>query len=99
MAAKRQKRQAGCYWRGNTIWGRTFIKGRECRWSLQTSDPKIAAKRRAAGKERAIADLHGDGSAILCRSSGVMVAVDREASQPEDDKALCLFARSIGAIP
>jgi integrase/recombinase XerD len=62
MATKRPKAPAGCYWRGNTLWGRTFIKGRECRWSLQTSDPKIAAKRRAAGKERAIADLHGDGS-------------------------------------
>jgi integrase/recombinase XerD len=57
-----RKAPAGCYWRGDILWGRTFIKGRECRWSLQTSDPKIAAKRRAAGKERAIADLHDDGS-------------------------------------
>jgi integrase/recombinase XerD len=62
MAAKRPKAPAGCYWRGNTLWGRTFVNGREIRWSLQTSDPKIAAKRRAAGKERAIADVHGDGS-------------------------------------
>jgi integrase/recombinase XerD len=61
MPAK-PKAPSGCYWRGDTLWGRTFIKGREHRWSLQTSDPKVAAKRRAAGKERAIADLHGDGS-------------------------------------
>jgi integrase/recombinase XerD len=56
------KAPAGCYWRGATLWGRAFVKGREFRWSLQTSDPKVAAKRRAAGKERVIADLHGDGS-------------------------------------
>jgi integrase/recombinase XerD len=59
MAARR-KAPAGCYWRGNTIWGRTVINGRENRWSLQTDNPKIAAERRKADKERAIADVHGD---------------------------------------
>jgi integrase/recombinase XerD len=62
MAAKRPKAPAGCYWRANTLWGRTFINGREVRWSLQTDNSKIAAERRKAGKERAIADVHGDAT-------------------------------------
>jgi integrase/recombinase XerD len=60
MSAKRPKAPAGCYWRANTIWGRAKVRGRELRWSLQTSDPKVAAERRKAGRERAIADVHGD---------------------------------------
>ena len=60
MAAKRPKAPAGCYWRGNTLWGRTFINGREVRWSLQTDNPATAAERRKAGKARAVADVHGD---------------------------------------
>jgi len=62
MVTSRRKAPAGCYWRGNTIWGRTFINGAELRWSLQTDNPKIAAQRRKAGKERAIADGHGDAT-------------------------------------
>ena len=60
MAGSRSKAPAGCYWRGNTIWGRTQISGREVRWSLQTDNPKIAAQRRRAGKDRAIAEAVGD---------------------------------------
>jgi integrase/recombinase XerD len=60
MAARRPKAPAGCYWRGATIWGRAYVSGKELRWSLQTDNPKIATERRKAGKERAIADVHGD---------------------------------------
>jgi integrase/recombinase XerD len=60
MSTKRSKVPAGCYWRGDTLWGRVKVRGRTIRWSLQTDDPKIAAQRRKAGKERAVADVHGD---------------------------------------
>jgi integrase/recombinase XerD len=57
----RAKPPAGCYWREGVLWGRIKVKGREIRWSLRTSDPKVAAQRRAAGKTRAVADrYHGD---------------------------------------
>lgn len=59
---RRRKAPAGCYWRGNTLWGRVKIRGRLVRWSLETDDPAIAKARRKAGKERAIADVHGDAS-------------------------------------
>ena len=60
MAGSRPKAPAGCYWRGNTIWGRTQVGGREVRWSLQTDNPRLAAQRRRAGKDRAIAEAIGD---------------------------------------
>ena len=36
------------------------MRGRLIRWSLETDDTKIAARRRKEGKERAVADVHGD---------------------------------------
>src|SRR5215471_1911075 len=59
MSGKR-KAAAGCYWRGDTLWGRVKVGGRLIRWSLATDDPAIAKARRQAGKARAIADVHGD---------------------------------------
>jgi integrase/recombinase XerD len=61
MGGKHPKAPAGCFWRGDTLHGRTRIKGRLVTWSLRTSDPKLAAARRKAGKDRMIADVfHGD---------------------------------------
>ncbi len=61
MVGKHPKAPAGCFWRGDTLHGRTRIKGRLIVWSLHTDNPKIAAERRKAGKDRMIADvLHGD---------------------------------------
>lgn len=36
------------------------MRGKLIRWSLETDDTKIAARRRKEGKERAVADVHGD---------------------------------------
>ena len=51
------KRRApkGCYWRGDTLWGRALVAGREHRWSLRTGDSKIAEPRYNAEKARLIA--------------------------------------------
>jgi len=58
--SKKRKPPAGCYWRGKVLWGCAKVRGPRIRWSLGTDDPAIAKARRQAGKERAIADLHGD---------------------------------------
>jgi integrase/recombinase XerD len=58
MRSKHPKAPAGCYWRGNTLWGRTRIKGRLVGWSLHTDNPQLAAERRKAGKDRVVADVH-----------------------------------------
>jgi integrase/recombinase XerD len=61
MGGKHPRAPAGCFWRGATLYGRTRIKGRLIVWSLHTSDAKVAAERRKAGKNRVVADvLHGD---------------------------------------
>lgn len=61
MGGKYPKAPAGCFWRGNTLYGRTRIKGRLLVWSLRTSNPKVATERREVAKERMIADVfHGD---------------------------------------
>lgn len=54
------KRRAptGCYWRGDTLWGRATVAGREHRWSLRTDDPKVAATRRESEKKRLVAQTH-----------------------------------------
>lgn len=60
------KAPAGCYWRGNTLWGEAQVNGRKLRWSLGTSDPKLARQRQQAGKQRAIAEMiHGDAPRLV----------------------------------
>ena len=64
--AKRAKPPPGCYWRGSTLWAAAMVNGRRCWWSLDTSDPAIAKKRREAGKARLVADAnHGDAQRSL----------------------------------
>jgi integrase/recombinase XerD len=65
---RKRKAPAGCYWRGNTLWGRAKVRGNLIRWSLDTDDPAIAKARREAGKARAIADVHGDARRSLAEA-------------------------------
>jgi integrase/recombinase XerD len=57
---KGRKAPRGCYWRGNTLWARIYINGREIRRSLDTADEADAKKRRAEIKRRLLAVKHGD---------------------------------------
>jgi integrase/recombinase XerD len=57
------KRRApkGCYWRGDTLWGRALVAGQEHRWSLRTGDSKTAESRYQTEKARLIArSRYGD---------------------------------------
>jgi integrase/recombinase XerD len=51
---------AGCYWRGNILWGRVLVRGKEFRRSLDTDDAKVAKSRRAALKAQLLSIKHGD---------------------------------------
>jgi integrase/recombinase XerD len=66
MPAGRPKAPPGTYWRDNTLWGRTRIKGKLVRWSLQTDNPKLAAERRKRSKDRVAAIQQGDQSRPFC---------------------------------
>ncbi len=48
----------GTFWRGDVLWGRIQVKGQDVRWSLRTSDPKLARERLKADRERLIAQAH-----------------------------------------
>lgn len=60
MSKGKRKAPAGCYWRGATLWGYAKVNGRRFRWSLETDDPALAKARRNAGRERLVAEKHGD---------------------------------------
>lgn len=47
-----------CYWRGTVLWGRIEVAGKEYKWSLRTSDAKVAKRRVKAERERLVAHSH-----------------------------------------
>lgn len=56
--SRRAKAPPGCYWRGDVLWARVSVAGREYRWSLRTGNAAVAARRREAGREKLIAEAH-----------------------------------------
>lgn len=58
---KRRKAPKGCFWRDGVLYGRIQTGGGDIKWSLRTDDPVVAAARRAAERERAVAiQRYGD---------------------------------------
>jgi dienelactone hydrolase len=57
--SKQRKAPKGCYWRDGVLYGRIQVTGGpDIRWSLRTDDPKIAASRRKAERDRVVAAQH-----------------------------------------
>jgi integrase/recombinase XerD len=54
----KRKAPKNCFWRGDVLWGRTTIAGREYRWSLRTSDGTTARRRVQTEKDRIVAERH-----------------------------------------
>jgi integrase/recombinase XerD len=52
---KQRKAPKGCYWRDGTFYARIQTGGQDVRWSLRTDDPKVAASRRKAERDRVVA--------------------------------------------
>ena len=94
-----RKAPAGCFWRGDTLWGRIYINGREIRRSLQTNDAKIAAKRRQAAQERVIADKFGDATRDFVEVMEAWSQWITRAGRPQHGEALCVLARPDTALP
>lgn len=56
MPAHRKKEAPeGCYWRGEILWARFVVGGKEYRFSLKTSDPGVARNRAAAEHAKIVA--------------------------------------------
>lgn len=58
--AKGRRAPPGCFWRGNTLWSKLKIGGKELRRSLETDNVQLARARLAALKKEAIAYKRGD---------------------------------------
>jgi integrase/recombinase XerD len=53
--SKRKAAPPGCFWRGDILWGRIQVRGRDIKWSLRTNDPAAARRRRKEYQEQAVA--------------------------------------------
>ncbi len=51
----KRKAPKGCFWRGNTLWGRIQANGTDVKWSLRTDDPALAKSRRQSERARQVA--------------------------------------------
>lgn len=77
----KRKAPANTYWRGDTLFGRIIVAGREIRWSLRTDDPKVAGQRVKARQQREIAAAHyGEdrltwGDAVLAWGEHIQASV------------------------
>ena len=59
--AKQRKAPPGCFWRDGVLYGRIQTGGQDIKWSLRTDDPKVAASRRKAERDRVVASQrYGD---------------------------------------
>lgn len=57
----KRKAPKGCFWRGDTLWGRIQVGGRDIKRSLRTDDPAVAEGRLKAERARYIAETrYGD---------------------------------------
>jgi integrase/recombinase XerD len=55
------KAPKGCFWRDGILYGRIQTGGQDIKWSLRTDDPKVAASRRKAERDRVVASQrYGD---------------------------------------
>lgn len=58
MAKGKRKAPPGTYWRGETLWGRIQVAGREIRFSLRTDDADVARGRLEARRQHEVAAAH-----------------------------------------
>jgi integrase/recombinase XerD len=55
---KRKAAPKGTFWRGDLLWGRVEIQGKDHKWSLRTDDPELAKNRFKEDRERLVAQAY-----------------------------------------
>ncbi len=97
--AKRKAPPPGCYWRGDTLYGRiqrSAAKGGDIRWSLQTDDPTAAyaAREKAVKTLREIEARGGNASELFTNlSESLPASIAETAAGPLYDDVLAGFVR------
>lgn len=92
----KRKAPKGCFWRGNTLWGRIQAGGGDIKWSLRTDDPAIAERRRKVEHDRQVAATrYGDQRRTFQEVLESWVPfIGREVSQ----KTLRRYASSLAVL-
>lgn len=71
-SARRRTAPKGCYWRGDTLWGRFRVAGQEYRLSLRTGSAAIAERRLADERARVVAHArYGAAGPVTWRAAVV----------------------------
>lgn len=74
-----RKAPKGCFWRGDTLYGRIQVGGNDIKWSLRTDDPEVAKNRRRAERERQVAIFrYGDARRTLAEAMDAWAAFQVE---------------------
>lgn len=94
--AKRAKSPPGTYWRGNVLWGRVQVAGREIRFSLRTDDAEVAVGRLEARRQREVAAAHY-GDARVTWEDAVLAWGDHIATQA-GPRTVQRYAVSLGQM-
>ncbi|BAQ44340.1 tyrosine-type recombinase/integrase [Methylobacterium aquaticum] len=86
----------GCYWRGNTLWCRFTVEGKEHRYSLRTSNPTVARDRAKAEYERVVAaQVYGDDRKTI---DDAIIAWGQHITGHVGDRTLSRYLNSLKTI-
>lgn len=92
----RRKAPKGCFWRNGTLYGRIQTKGGDVKWSLRTSDPKIASTRREAERARAVAQAYyGDHRRTYAEA---LEGWEKHIVKDVSPQTLARYATSLGVL-
>jgi integrase/recombinase XerD len=62
----KRKAPKGTFWRGDALWGRAEMRGKDVKRSLHTDDPAVAKVRRKIERDRVVAAAYyGEGRRSL----------------------------------
>jgi integrase/recombinase XerD len=94
---KQPKAPKGCYWRDGVLYGRIQVtRGQDIRWSLRTDNPKVAAERRKAERDRVVAAQHyGDQRRTFAEA---MEAWGRFIADKISGKSLTRYLSSLAVL-
>lgn len=91
-----RKSPEGTFWRGETLFGRAQVRGRDHRWSLRTDDPIVARRRLKEDREKLLADAHyGDARRSFDEVLAAWAGYIKDAVSP---KTATRYASSLDQI-
>jgi integrase/recombinase XerD len=92
----KRKAPKGTFWRGDVLWGRAEIRGKDVKWSLRTDDPAVAKARRKTERDRALAAAYyGEGRRVF---ADVLEAWEPYIARQVSPTTAARYAVSLGQL-